>query len=840
MTAQTEECMDCPAGLYSEPGQSECTRCDSEFIANLPTTGATRCIRCLAGSAPNAAQTECSLCRPNLYNASLGWVECVDGDSGFDERDWKARQVRAMLEPCRACPPCAQCSNGVAKLRTGFRELPSYAIVLSAGVRVAFRCSRHSGEHPVCNQTASSTCANGREGLFCQSCQRGFHTIHGQCLQCERATLFTTPLAIVSLLAVAVYAWYKLSGQDSHVEAESGSGLHVGNRSPTENPLGDALVEVSDQGAKHAVRGHQQFISGFGIVLRAAFQPLRMVVTWAQITSQIGSVLHLHYPPVFAGAVDALRFLQDVFSVFLDVECAGLAGFESQWLVKVIAIPCMCATILVCTYTVQRKLHGSLTALHNAKSYFLGAIFLIYPSVCNVVFAAYQCRELVVGAPTMSGVLEADDRLLCSSPSMERLRFLSMIVIVVFCVGVPVVSGGGLLYMARGYARLDSDHNAAVVTRLSADFDVDENVADYVLRDVTAMGQSLSFLMDAYTFRCYYWEALDLLRKLLLVGVCLLVSRGSVAQNVVALLLSFSFFALQTTTKPYKLLHDNALRAATELQVFLTIAVGLALHSDLSNEQIGVLWYDWGLFVSFLVLVPCSFCVTVALKVRSARNLLTEDSLEASFHRTRFGFASNADRLALSGHIAAIKKASANDHRRVVVSSPEMATLKPDGEGPYDQFAMDECRDLQNKGVLKIAFDRAGSTTAREEDEELFTSLQAASDPTVYAQIVKKTYWFYGYATAVKRCILLELQGFKGRLELVCIKGGPVTQVEAQEMQFLVEDAKKDAELNQIVVECQIDITYTSYHDFVKEMTAASHAVELAPTTSTLDQSDCH
>ena len=65
------------------------------------------------------------------------------------------------------------------------------------------------------------------------------------------------------------------------------------------------------------------------------------------------------------------------------------------------------------------------------------------------------------------------------------------------------------------------------------------------------------------------------------------------------------------------------------MHVFLVIAAGLALHSDLSNEQIDESWYDWGLFVSFLVLVPGAFCVTVVSKLQqSARQSLSEDSLK--------------------------------------------------------------------------------------------------------------------------------------------------------------------------------------------------------------------
>lgn len=890
-TQQTEECIECPVGLYSEPGQSECTRCEPEFITNLPTAGATRCVRCPPGSGPNTAQTGCEACsaqevssngncapcegynvpnadgtfcvkcptgqlgiggvchcKPELYNASLGLLECVHQDSGFDERDWRARQVGAsMQDSCHACPVCAQCTNGIVQLRPGFIELPSYAMkphVLPSGVRVAFRCSRRSGKHLACNQTASSTCVYGREGFFCQSCQRGFHTIDGQCSRCDKAS-FTTLVSTVGLLVVGVYAAYRLSAQDSHSAAKRASGPHPSIRSTTENPLGETHVGASDRGGENAP-DDQPFKSSLRIALTAAFQPMRMVVTWSQITCQIGSVLNVHYPSMFAGVVDAMRFLQDIISAFVDPECAGLGGFENQWLVKVVAIPCMCAAILMCTYTVQRKLHGSLTALQNAKSYASGCVFLIYPSVCNAVFAAYQCRELVAGAPSVSGVLEADDRILCTSYNMELLRLISMVVIILFCVGVPLGSGIFLVHMARGHFHIDSDLNAAVIVRLAADFEVDANVADYVLRDVTTMGQSLNFLLDAYTFRCYYWEVLDLLRKLLLIGVSLLVKRGSVAQSVVALVLSFFFFALQTTAKPYKLPQDNAFRAATEFQVFLTITVGLALHSDLTYEEVDVSWYDWGLCGSFLVLVPGSFLVTVALKLRLASASLSEDSLQGSFRRMLTGLASNADRAALSDHIEAIKHAVANNHRRIVVSSPEMASLNPEGDGPYDQPAMETCKELQRLGVLKIAFDRAGTTTTDKRDTVKFEQLQLMStvtdaDRTAYADLLKTTYWYYGYQTAVKRCIALELQNFNGLLELICIRGGNITQVEAREMNGILEDAKKDAEFSGIIVECDIKITLVAFHDFVQQMyTLARQVPPATVNTATSNPRNLH
>ena len=93
--------------------------------------------------------------------------------------------------------------------------------------------------------------------------------------------------------------------------------------------------------------------------------------------------------------------------------------------------------------------------------------------------------------------------------------------------------------------------------------------------------------------------AIDMLRKLFLVGVVLLVGRGSVAQLLAALLLSFGFFALQVKLNPYRHKPDNVLRAATEFHVFIIIMVALALgKTDLSRENITAEGYNVFLFVT--------------------------------------------------------------------------------------------------------------------------------------------------------------------------------------------------------------------------------------------------
>ena len=115
---------------------------------------------------------------------------------------------------------------------------------------------------------------------------------------------------------------------------------------------------------------------------------------------------------------------------------------------------------------------------------------------------------------------------------------------------------------------------------------------------------------------------------------------------------------------------------------------------------------------------------------------------------------------------------------------------------------------LQQQGFVKIGFDRAGSSTAHEQDIPLF----ATGDP----EKLKQTMWFYGYATATKRCILMEAQNFSGTIELICINGGQISQVEASEMPRILAEAIHDADLSEVEISCEFKISKMAYFDFTE------------------------
>ena len=88
-----------------------------------------------------------------------------------------------------------------------------------------------------------------------------------------------------------------------------------------------------------------------------------------------------------------------------------------------------------------------------------------------------------------------------------------------------------------------------------------------------------------------------------------------------------------------------------------------------------------------------------------------------------------------------------------------------------------------------MGFDRAGTSTQHPADRYV---------DWTNAEQVRHSHWMYGFKTAAKAQLKLECQGFHGILVAVCIKGGPITDVEQEEtvdVQAQVGDAQGGSEL---------------------------------------------
>jgi hypothetical protein len=174
-------------------------------------------------------------------------------------------------------------------------------------------------------------------------------------------------------------------------------------------------------------------------------------------------------------------------------------------------------------------------------------VFVLYPGLTNKVFEIFLCRDL--GPNTSPGsVLHADYDLDCDATAGFRWTVGATLVLV-WPIAVPVVLFG-LMFRVRKELREEEE-------------------------DVTSM---FSFLVADYKPQHWYWEPVELVRKLLLSGILSLVGRGSIAQAALGTAISFAFFALHLKVEPYKTSTLNFVKAVSEVQLFVVLQTSVILQ----------------------------------------------------------------------------------------------------------------------------------------------------------------------------------------------------------------------------------------------------------------------
>eukprot|EP01047_Picozoa_sp_COSAG01_P002039 COSAG01_NODE_51_length_31472_cov_106.607083_3_plen_4163_part_00 len=705
------ECTNCPRAYGPNVQQTGCTRCTGNDVSMYGTcrpcdkvsTDNIVCAPCGSGLGPNVNRTGCLPCTGNDRSAEGVCEECdkdlvvihvperggnvdcgpcptrqvpIDGPTPMHKRycdcEEEYRDVRDQLHicfdqgytdshyenmldvfnkemsrglHCQECAkdvllnPCLKCpAGGNVSILAGFTvpvlpgEQTARRSLTTANVQLMFRC--HAQEYLAkircpANPAYDNQCALGYTGMLCQSCANEFGMTPGyMCESCTKAG-FTSKSAIILVsiivfvtlvVALAVKYWDRVPG-------------------------------------KHFVR--------------CCFVPTRILVTYAQIITQLGGVLSFPYPPEFQAVVDTIQPVIDFWGVLfrlmgVNSDCLGLTGFSSRWALRVFVLPGLLAFGVFACWAAEKAL-GKEKATSHAKGNAFLSIFFVYPTICAVAFQAFMCKAL---RPDVS-ILDADDLTLCSDPGHRALQAVSMVVVLVFSCGVPVFLLILLVSKARSYSGRAND--TELIRRVAQNLDVKEEYARFVIRDLV-IGADYSFAMDAYNPRYLYWESVDMLRKLSLVGLVLPVGRGSAAQINCALMLSFFFFALQCTVSPYKISHDNTYRAATELHIFIVIIVAMTLRKvDLSREVLQFSFYNLFMFYTFMALVPVAFFVCVLAKLRFVKRVSQthknsgRDVLRQAFDRFYIGLAGGNDREILTKYLDTVRQEIASvDFAKVI------------------------------------------------------------------------------------------------------------------------------------------------------------------------------
>ena len=131
------------------------------------------------------------------------------------------------------------------------------------------------------------------------------------------------------------------------------------------------------------------------------------------------------------------------------------------------------------------------------------------------------------------------------------------------------------------------------------------------------------FCVDDYRPECWFYEPVDMLRKLALTGLLQFVQRGTATQVFCGCALAFVSSGLQLRLQPYRATEANVLKTLVDAQLFLTFLLSFLLRvlprlQSEAYEPLGAEFYGWVLLLSVGALAVAAVVLT-ARKVRRVR-----------------------------------------------------------------------------------------------------------------------------------------------------------------------------------------------------------------------------
>jgi hypothetical protein len=185
------------------------------------------------------------------------------------------------------------------------------------------------------------------------------------------------PLLVIAVVVVVVGVVYAKHQRGS--ETSSSASL-LDTQLTTDNPL---------QGCEYGSIGKRQSPSKTTVqrtddvfmLMRVLYQPLRILVGYVQVVSQIGVVLDISLPPKIQAVFDFLKPFAGLLTEFFHLDCLGDFRFYTKWGFRVFVMPLVLFSLALVRYTYVRY-RGDDTAVKNAigglKSDGFFILFLVY------------------------------------------------------------------------------------------------------------------------------------------------------------------------------------------------------------------------------------------------------------------------------------------------------------------------------------------------------------------------------------------------------------------------------------------------------------------------------
>jgi len=580
--AAATESQPCPSGSYSSgKAPSACAECEGGKFQ--PGTGQTACLECTPGlycppGSPNPLGCESGASLPNAQTTGLmadSPDNCVCQAGYYDA----GSNISGLV--CRTCPSGSVCPSPGATLYT-LPILPGYYRPhrRSVDVRKCVDAFRNCSGDLVCptstsgctgtvgeNSDRGNGCNDGLDGVYCLLCAKRRESLYyyipatdSKRAHCRECDN-AAELWIVAVASAAVGAL----------------------------AVGAALMKL--------YRAYMVGVTRRATLARAwrILSPhvkLKILVGFYLIASVLDKVYEVELP---ATAKRLFELFHIGITLGFDtglgalLECFGMGGYISRLAVYMVMPATLSLLILLVGVVYLRRSFSWVSLLELTGPSLMQLFFFVYPIVTRLAFGAFSCYEFEEGQ-----WLKEDVSIRCFSDRHRSAQLLASLAIVIYPIGLLLLNSS-LLFFAR-HAILHGHH--------------------------TPLSRAIAFLYRDYEVHMFWWEAVEMVRRFVLVGLMVLM-QGTMVQLAVGIFLSAAFLLLQLLARPYKNWADDLIASVASFSLLLvlvclnhfkyTALTNLErMQEKMSNEQKAVYIIDIDLFV---VIVIAGLTATLAFSM---------------------------------------------------------------------------------------------------------------------------------------------------------------------------------------------------------------------------------
>ena len=662
-------------GFSSDEGASWCNRCEKGYYrkdnggkttSQLTEGGGDLCTECTGGMNCDDAEgvtLESLPVKEGFYRFA------IDSEKVYDCARWK------YGKNCAGGSPAAN-STTAAPTPAPTTIAPTPAPTAGPGSRFRQRRLASDGSDDTDDTTTGvtygeATCITSATGPLCAVCVEGayFDPDDEQCTDCEGYKLATYQVLMILLFVtiLAIFTAYKCCTAERWAEFETFARLSTG--------AGEAdLDTIQSTYAKHASSPTSERRKERNARLlkkaRKLMPKLKIMFTFSQLVAGFDFILNVRFPEPFASVMNALDSLNLSFFKMAPPSCYIYGANFMTDLVFTTLYPIAISMALLALHGRQKDEESS-----TYFSLFLLLTYLVLPSTALKIFSSFKTDEFDAGGDGERSFLAVDYSIDAHTAEYDALWFYAGCMTLIYVIGTPLLYAVLLFRNQRelsihapfslepkklcASADKRAELKATLVEFLAGDatlgkgvtektFGMLDDVAqtDDFMRWLDETGKTrpstsgylpllkgyfaaeqrkwedvshdhvLSFLLGSYEKRVYWFEFVEVLRRLLLSGVLVLFGPGSVVQSAASILICSASIKAYSLYQPFRSDDDDFLQEVAQVQLFLVLLAAILMRVDASDDSDDDQTYLGWLLVA--VLVP-GYALMVYLCVKEWR-----------------------------------------------------------------------------------------------------------------------------------------------------------------------------------------------------------------------------